>query len=243
MHPIKGDVLCYKTLATHLGEDQPFYGLQAQGLDGKSQVPKRIEDIAATYIAEIKTLLPEGPYCLGGYSLGGIIAFEMAQQLHQQGAQVNLVALLDPDPPQFLSTFQRTVRHLKRLSILQTPTSQMAYLWNRFTSRLKQEVAQIQRQLGQPLTPTTHKFLLEETLHQAFSNYIAKPYPGRLTLFKGSDAFVDDDLIPTATVDGLAAWQQLTLQGLEVHQIPGSHADLLQPPSVDVVREKLQQYL
>jgi amino acid adenylation domain-containing protein len=243
VHPIKGDVLCYTKLAQRLGETQPFYGLQAQGLDGKSKVAKRIEDLAAAYIGEIKRVQPQGPYFLGGYSLGGIIAFEMAQQLHQQGCEVKRVALLDPYPPQFLSPFHRAVRHLKRLSDLKPTTARIAYLWDRFSGRLRQELVQLQRQVGQPLSPESNKFLIEETLHQAFSSYRARPYPGRLTLFKSQEVFVDDDLLPSAPIDGTLLWSNLALQGMDVHPVPGTHANLLDSPCVEVLSEKLQQYL
>jgi thioesterase domain-containing protein/acyl carrier protein len=243
VHPIKGDVLCYAKLSRCLGTEQPFYGLQAQGLDGKSQVPKRIEDLAAAYLKEIKTVQSQGPYFLGGYSLGGIIAFEMAQQLHQRGDEVKLLALLDPDPPQFLSKGQRVVRHLNRLSEMKTAAAQVTYLWNRFNGRLKQELVQAQRLTGQAPSSASNKFLLEEILHQAFSNYQAKPYPGHLTLFKSQDAFFEDELLPKTPVDSALAWSPLALQGIAVHQVPGTHANLLDSPCVEVLCETLQQYL
>jgi amino acid adenylation domain-containing protein len=243
VHPIKGDVLCYAKLARCLGIEQPFYGLQAQGLDGKSNVPKRIEDLAAAYLKEIKTVQSQGPYCLGGYSLGGIIAFEMAQQLHQQGAEVKLLALLDPDPPQFLSKGQRVFRHLNRLSKMKTTTAKITYFWNRFSGRLKQELLQAQRLTGQAPSSSANKFLLEEILHQAFSDYQANPYPGHLALFKSQDVFFEDELLPTDPVDSALAWSQLALQGIEVHQVPGTHANLLESPCVEVLCETLRNYL
>src|SRR5262249_30894375 len=95
IHAVSGNVLHYRFLSHYLGQDQPFYGLQAQGLDGTQAPQTRIEDMAALYIKEIRTLQPEGPYFLGGGSSGGVIAFEMAQQLHAQGQQVALLVLFD----------------------------------------------------------------------------------------------------------------------------------------------------
>ena len=99
IHAGGGNVLMYRDLARRLGPDQPFYGLQAQGLDGKQPRHKRIEDMAAHYIKEIQTLEPKGPYFLGGSSFGGAVAFEMARQLDAQGQKVALVALFDTAGP------------------------------------------------------------------------------------------------------------------------------------------------
>jgi acyl-CoA synthetase (AMP-forming)/AMP-acid ligase II/acyl carrier protein len=95
IHGPGGHVLSYYDLARHLRPAQPVYGLQAQGLDGKHAPLMSIEDMAAHYIKEIHSLQPDGPYFLGGLCFGGILAFEMAQQLHAQGQKVALLALFD----------------------------------------------------------------------------------------------------------------------------------------------------
>ena len=90
--------MCFRELVLHLGLDQPFYGLQRQGLDGKQPLYTRIEDMATHYIQEIQTIQPNGPYFLGGYSFGGVVAFEMARQLQEQGQQVGILVMLDKLP-------------------------------------------------------------------------------------------------------------------------------------------------
>src|SRR6195256_2406888 len=95
IHGESGHLLMYRSLAQYLGPDQPIYGLQPQGLDGKQAPLTRIEDMAARYIKEMQVIQPEGPYFLAGYCMGGTIAFEMAQQLSGQGQRVDLLALLD----------------------------------------------------------------------------------------------------------------------------------------------------
>ncbi len=95
MHGAGGNVLIYRELSKLLGDDQPFYGLQAQGLDGSAPPLTKIEDMAALYVKEIRRVQPSGPYLLGGYCLGGTIAYEVAQQLRAQGQDVALLALLD----------------------------------------------------------------------------------------------------------------------------------------------------
>ncbi|MCU1307541.1 MAG: Long-chain-fatty-acid--CoA ligase [Acidobacteriaceae bacterium] len=90
-----GSVLMYRSLAQHLGSDQPVYGLQPQGLDGKQPPLTRIEDMAANFLKKIQLIQSQGPYFLAGYCMGGTIALEMAQQLRRQGQTVGLLAMLD----------------------------------------------------------------------------------------------------------------------------------------------------
>ena len=103
MHLREGDVLSYRDLARHLPSDQPLYGLQSRGLDGMSLINTRMEDMARDYVAEIRKLYPGGPYAICGWSFGGVVAFEVARQLEQEGQEVALLALLDSVVPQLAS--------------------------------------------------------------------------------------------------------------------------------------------
>src|SRR4030095_1614157 len=95
VHPAGGNVLCFSDLARRLGSDRPVYGLQTPGLYRERPLYTRIEDLAAHYIEAIRTVQPEGPYLLGGWSLGGIIAYEMAQQLIAQDQRIGHLLMLD----------------------------------------------------------------------------------------------------------------------------------------------------
>jgi len=99
IHPIFGVVLPYYELARHLGTEQPFYGLQPFGMDGLHVPLTSIEEMADCYIEALRQVQPHGPYQLGGWSFGGLVAYEMAQQLHQAGEQVSLLAILDTIAP------------------------------------------------------------------------------------------------------------------------------------------------
>ncbi|AFZ17959.1 non-ribosomal peptide synthetase [Allocoleopsis franciscana] len=99
IHPILGVVFPYYELAYALGFDQPFYGLQPLGLDGEQAPFTRIEEMAAHYIEALRQVQPSGPYFLGGWSFGGLVAFEMAQQLLRAGHQVALLAIFDTLAP------------------------------------------------------------------------------------------------------------------------------------------------
>lgn len=95
IHAAGGNVLLYSDLARHLGPDQPVYGLQSFGLDGRNKPHDCVEDMAAHYLEEIKANQPRGPYYVGGYCLGGTIALDIANRLRAAGEEVAMVALLE----------------------------------------------------------------------------------------------------------------------------------------------------
>jgi thioesterase domain-containing protein len=95
MHGAGGTVLMYRDLARHLGDDQPFYGLQSQGLDGSCPPLTDVREMAAVYVKEIRRVQPHGPYFIAGYCMGGTVAFEVAQQLRELGEPIALLAMFD----------------------------------------------------------------------------------------------------------------------------------------------------
>ena len=98
VHDVNGEVLNFRALAHHLGHNQPLYALQSVGLDGQEPPLARIEEMATRYISEIRRLQSTGPYYLAGYSMGSLIAYEMAQQLRQGGQNVGMLVLFDTQP-------------------------------------------------------------------------------------------------------------------------------------------------
>jgi amino acid adenylation domain-containing protein len=99
VHPLGGDVVGYREWSRHLGDDQPFYALRSRGLDGIQEPHDRIENMAADYLREIRAIQPRGPYRLGGYCAGGVVAFEMASQLAEAGQAVEAVIIVNQSPP------------------------------------------------------------------------------------------------------------------------------------------------
>src|SRR5262249_45612234 len=91
VHPPGGIVVCYRALAHRLGEDRPVYGIRSRGLHGETELPVSLEEMAAEYVAAIRAVQPHGPYHLGGWSMGGVVAYEIAQQLRKQGESLGLL--------------------------------------------------------------------------------------------------------------------------------------------------------
>ncbi|CAI6304962.1 nonribosomal peptide synthetase DhbF [Bacillus subtilis] len=102
VHPAGGLSWCYAGLTTNIGTDYPIYGLQARGIGQREELPKTLDDMAADYIKQIRTVQPKGPYHLLGWSLGGNVVQAMATQLQNQGEEVSLLVMLDAYPNHFL---------------------------------------------------------------------------------------------------------------------------------------------
>jgi amino acid adenylation domain-containing protein len=244
IHPVGGGILCYKNLARYLAPDQPLYALQ--GVDGKQTPLTRIEDMAAQYIKEIQSLQPQGPYFLGGYSFGGLVAFEMAQQLHAQGQKVTLLALLDSYTPKFV---ENTSVFLYRLYIHGLNISQLGlkekliYVAGRIQLAINKAIKKINDRFGKWFgCPSSdrlpeHYKVISDNHKEAFRNYLPNIYPGRVTLFRSmlrdSKYYNDPQL----------GWGELATAGVEIHEIPGDHETMISEPHVLILAEKLQASL
>ena len=243
-HGIYGNVLYFRDLALHLGSEQPFYGLQAKGLDGEETPYTRLEDMAAHYIKEIRYLQPSGPYYLGGSSFGGIVALEIAQQLSAQGQQVALLALFDTLRPNLaqIRLLDWLKGHLINLSQLKLK-EQLTYIWGHAKWKIKTKMLQLMDKspLEQEEMEHAPEHLRYENVLKANSiaerNYIVQPYPGRLTLFQAQIQS------PRSRFDSQGGWGKIALGGVELHQVPGSHIGLLEEPNVKVLAEKLKACL
>jgi thioesterase domain-containing protein len=240
VHPAGGHVFPYVHLAKFLSPDQPCYGLQARGLEDGQDPHTRIEDMAAHYIQALRTVQPTGPYLLGGWSMGGVVAFEMAQQLHSQGQQVALLALLDGRVPTSEETFPEedadAIPLLERyFGISFGPTESLAKL-----SKDEQLVFVLEHAKSAGLVPTAldvsqarHFVELLRSDLRATQNYGLHPYPGRVTLFRASETL-------TGTSPDLTfGWSEWVSGGVEVHVVPGNHANMIYEPHVEVLADEL----
>jgi thioesterase domain-containing protein len=185
-----GDVFCYSDLVRHLGNDQPFYGLQPPGLDGVSEPLTRIEDLAAYLAAQIRAFHPGGRCVIAGFCAGGMIAFELGRQLCQAGVAVDLVALFGaPYPsayrflPRVLQSMgagvERVVKHTRGLASL--PLGQWQwYIAERLRGRRERSAAE------SPSAPDAVLVLrakVERATIAAASRYTPGYFPGRVNLF------------------------------------------------------------
>jgi amino acid adenylation domain-containing protein len=250
IHAVGGNVLSLRDLARHMGKDQPFYALQSQGLNGKEVPPSRVEEMARYYIDEIQTIQPEGPYYLAGQSSGGIVAFEMAQQLIAQGHTISLLALIDTFEPDTMKSVSikradRLAFHKKNLAEEGLPYlfGQLSARWKRFVRRqigkISREMQVVYQKLGKPVPPRFRHIVIRGIVRKATRKYTPKTYPGHIILFRAVNtirSFVEDR-------KGVRrGWEKLADGGLEIVDINGAH-NLEQEPYVGTLAEHLNRYI
>ncbi|MBW4476883.1 MAG: amino acid adenylation domain-containing protein [Tolypothrix brevis GSE-NOS-MK-07-07A] len=252
IHPLGGETLCYRDLANHLGSEQPVYGLQPIGLDGKQPHHTRIEDMASHYIQEIQKIQPNGPYFLLGWSFGGFVVYEMAQQLYSQGEKVDLVGMIDSTRPGYSKRSPFLIRVFLHLNNIFRRGP--AYIWEKAVGWSNQGKYEIQQRYKRYVNATQH--LLDITPHladddehleviganvQALDKYIFQVYPGRMTLFRTEDENRYEAI--GETYDPQFGWGDIITGGIDINYIPGSHLSVMEEPYVQVIAEQLKVYL
>jgi len=222
-----GDVLYLRALARHIHPDQPIYGLQAAGKEGKRQYFQRIEETAAQYLMEIAEVQPHGPFLLAGHSFGGYVAIEIARLLKKRNEPVALLAMLDTYPPgeRKQAPFRdRIMIHLENLHPL-SGRQKLAYA----RERLDNLILRLSR--NPLLAGYFHKAgpLTERAVSYsrvARFSYTPAPYPGTLTLFKASER-------PWyMTWDPMEAWPKYIAGDIQILPVPGRHDSILFEPYV-----------
>ena len=243
-HPAGGTVFCYRALAAQLGDDRPVYGVQAVGVDGLAEPHRRVEDMANCYAEAIRSVQPDGPYLLAGWSLGGNLALETARLLIDHGQQVALLALLDtaalyedraPKQSEFLPMLMALFPHEENLPLekLQQMTAQQQLAF--FLKR----AAQGDIVPDGDLASGRHVFEVFKSNMEAILEYRQKPYPGKVTLFVAEH---HEDWFGSSR-DPMLGWQRWARGGVEVHRIPASHIRMVLEPAVQVLADKLRQCL
>lgn len=232
-----GRVLGLNGLARLLGEDQPVFGLQPQGLDGREPFLTRVEDMAAYYLRGVREVQPHGPYCLAGYSFGGFVVFEMAQQLQAAGETVSLLGLLDTIEWQYLERYRKSVNLRQRFAMYKLRFQRVFLSKNKPKARtlLIRKLYQMMHKLH--LMSASGVPDLQVINRIAMSAYCPTIYPGRLTIFRSASRTVlDGD-------DELLGWRGLAEGGIEVQHIIGNHLDMMSEPNVRMLAEKLRACL
>jgi amino acid adenylation domain-containing protein len=236
VHAAGANVLIYRPMSRHLGHDQPVYALQAQGLDG-SEPFRRVEDMAAHYLREVRAFQPHGPYYLLGASFGGLVIYEMAQQLLAQGEQVAFLGMLNTNYPVY-SLRKRLgchLGHLKQRGVRNYALGLSQSLKRRLNRPAAPEVevqTVVQDQEDEALVRTVAAIL------EAEQNYVPsnRRYPGKITFFWADDA-------PRDFEDNRLAWTKIAAGGCEIHIVPGTHTKMREEPHVQKLVEKLRPAL
>jgi acyl transferase domain-containing protein/thioesterase domain-containing protein/acyl carrier protein len=240
VHGAGGNVLNFRDLSWGLHHDQPFFGLQARGIDGTSDPHRSIEEIAQAYIEEIRMLRPRGPYYLAGYSGGGVVAFEMAQRLTAMGEEVPLLVFFDTYHPQMPIRTVSVGRILSRLRKEGLSYIKEIARNRRDRARAMSERLQIKLSIlaGRPVQPALRDRQLTDNFGRAAARYQPKPWRGRAILFRAESVpFIYSGGGPNY------GWDGVVMEGLETVMIPGNHDTLLLGPNAKVLMAPLNAAL
>ena len=252
VHGIGMTVMVFHSLARNLDPDQPVYGIQARGLDGEEEPLDKMEDIAALYVSEVMGHNPEGPYYLVGYSLGGLIVFEMVKQLRAKGKEIKLLALFDtyagdmhPSDP----WMTRVVKKIKRQpykvgfilgTIFQQPGKAFRYQGQVMKVRGRQLLAALRLVEKDETTEDSRAFpsKIAAALMHAREHYdLTINEDDVIELFRVTDRiyFLYDPVY--------LGWKPYAKKGIRILEAAGDHKTFLQPPHDRELARQLQRLL
>lgn len=232
--PYSISVLQLAQLGETLGREQPLYGLQPQGLDGEAPIHTTIEEMAAHYIAEVRSNQPEGPYAIGGHCSGSWVAFEMARQLEADGQEVNNLILVDQGPPGVdrpkTAVWRYVVHRLRFFNadgrLLDALRWQLRIAVGRLLLR---RVGSSQRRLAEEVNASHHR---------AHGSYVGGGHLDADILFLRSE-----EAIRLGDRQWHLEWQRFTEGGFVTDTVPSTHAMLLEQPYVTTLADRIRRWL
>jgi amino acid adenylation domain-containing protein len=248
VHAAIGFAFHFAPLARHLGTDQPFYGLQAPGLEHDIEPIREAVEMAARYVEAIRGVQPHGPYYIGGASMGGRVAYEMAQQLRRQGEEIGLLAIFDSVLADDEHRPSRDVmEQVDDATVLASALSEYMKLpVERLRRMTPDEQSHYILEQGRPLNMFPPGFGLKDLQRLlkvfrassvAWSTYVPQPYAGRVTLFR---AAVQRGI---GIYDWFLGWENIAPGRVEVHEVPGDHLSIFREPHVRVLARRLADCL
>ncbi|MFN3218207.1 MAG: type I polyketide synthase [Acidimicrobiales bacterium] len=242
-----GNILNLRHLAMLIGDGRAVYGIQALGLREGEEPHRRFEDMAEAYIAEIRRVQPHGPYLLGGFSGGGVTAFEMAHQIEAAGEKVDAVIMLDSPRPGLggeVTFADRVLRHVHDLRVAKHRYP-MHYLRNRLEWERYKRRLETQKHMPGNADPTER---IEAAFYDAVASYEARPWSGRVELFRpplnqtykvSGDRYINETYEFQLSDNGWGGYAG----DLVVHEVPGTHDSMVLEPNVRVLAARIVEVL
>ena len=245
VHGVGGNVVNFYGLSMRMTRDQPVYGIQSQALIANQPALLHLKDMAAHYVAEIRTVQPHGPYRLLGYSFGGTVVLEMAHQFRAAGDEVSMVGMLDSKSKDYEEELGNTKsvqsKLTKRFDRFLGNTGQLTwreridYIAEKVRTRAIRLVSRTAAGMNFTRVPAFMRSATDINI-VAVQNYKLKPYDGRLILFRATE---QED--PNAPYD--LGWNAIFTGGVEVHDLPGDHERIFLDPNLDVLAKSLHECL
>ena len=242
IHPISGYIFCYRDLADCLIGDQPVYGIQSPCIDDEISVKSlsSIEAIASYYIQSIHTIQQEGPFFLLGSSFGGLVAYEMAQQLEISGHKVSLLGMADTARPDH-TLLKISNEDELLLCMIESFTSQSFSLTQKssFSEQQKLKLLLEAMELSALPPPQQQQFYKRiKTYCLAMFNYKIKPYNGKIVFFDPTDRPSQYSSWKTSDT-----WIGFINEGITKHEVLGNHFTMIRKPNVELLAHLLDAYI
>jgi thioesterase domain-containing protein len=254
-----GNVLYYHQLAHHLGKEQPFYGLQAVGLDGESAPDTGVEEMAARYIQEIQSVQKQGPYLLAGHSFGANMALEISKQLELKGKKVARLFIfdstvplnqpigLDWDEAQWTTDVARIIEHLldKKLPLSLTDFQQLEPIaqLDLLHKTLMDNDWAISKQQLRGLIKTFKANCQTEYVPQDIPPIPISLFIAKEILIETASGIEMERLRESLKQQADWGWSQYAEGPVAVHLVPGDHHTMMSEPHVQMLAEKLKKCL
>ncbi|MEM7753769.1 MAG: alpha/beta fold hydrolase, partial [Pseudomonadota bacterium] len=240
-----GNVLNLRHLAHLVGTDRPVYGLQARGLLGGDEPHSDLVEAARDYIAEIRQVQPKGPYMVGGFSGGGLTAYEIARQLKDEGEEIVSLIMLDTPLPRRQPLTRADKFHVHRLRLQEVG---LRYFWDWAERRIKWEIRKRKAVQFESSTAEFHNKAIEVAFYEAIKTYQVEPWSGPITLFRPK---LDQrwEVKPgrwissqRELVDEANYWRPY-VENLKVHEVPGDHDSMVLEPNVRVLAKQMKMVI
>jgi amino acid adenylation domain-containing protein len=239
----------FRALANHLDSDRPMLGVHLPAAHAsRLPVPYKFEEIAAALVSRLREAQPQGPYYIAGLCVNGVVAYEMARQLHDEGQEVALLALFDAQNPEYYQDFSQEGRALVLFRKTRFHLTKLwrhgwgglpDFFWGRLAGislRLSVLRWRAHHALGLKVAEK-HLQELDTIVHPASYLYRPKPYPGKVIFFQSTDW-------PACRYfDFYASWDSVVTGDFEVHKIAGGHQSMFYEENVEVVASKLRACL
>ncbi|MEH6547968.1 MAG: alpha/beta fold hydrolase, partial [Sneathiella sp.] len=240
VHGAGGNVLNFRSLSGYLDSKLPFYALRALGSDGGTSIHNTIEEMAACYVAALCKQQPEGPYNLAGYSGGGVVAFEMAQQLRQAGHEIGYLIYFDSMAPDI---DPHKIGILEKIWMARHWSLSFALNWplRKWRGRhAGSENIEIERYLesGEAIPEELLGRRMTQAYLAAENRYQPKDYTGDVLLFKGAEASIE--FLRAGPDLGWGTWVS---GNIEIQEFECDHFNMMIDPTIGEIGKILNELL
>ncbi|MEW5927747.1 MAG: non-ribosomal peptide synthase/polyketide synthase [Gemmatimonadota bacterium] len=253
VHPVGGTVMAYAALAGHLHAEQPVYGLRARGTERGEKPNWTVEEMARDYLVEVREARPSGPYRLGGWSMGGVVAFEMARQLEAAGETVERLVLVDSQVPwlrdpekgmprneillvqMFAQDLGLPAELLPSAGTDWRDAGEVAYLAAVLDGARSAGLLPDDLDMGR----VQHLYGIFRINARALYDYRPESYGGGATLLRAGERRLAERLLEKKS----AGWDRVVRGGLEVRTVPGTHYTVVREPQVQALAREVERVL